>query len=47
METDRITFLVDRELKTQLKIIAAQQNKTITEIVISLIQEYVNENKQG
>jgi predicted HicB family RNase H-like nuclease len=45
METDKITFIVDKELKTQLKIIAVQQNKTITEIVTSLIQEYVNENK--
>lgn len=45
METDKITFVVDKELKTDLKIIAVKKNKTITEIVTTLIQEYVNENK--
>lgn len=45
METDKITFVVDKELKTDLKIIAVKKGKTITEIVTSLIQEYVNENK--
>ena len=45
METDKITFVVDKELKTQLKIIAVQKNTTITQIVTSLIQDYVNENK--
>lgn len=45
METDKITFVVDKELKTRLKIIAVKKNKTITEIVTSLIQEYVDENE--
>jgi len=45
METDKITFVVNKELKTQLKVIAAKKNMTITEIVTSLIEDYVDENK--
>lgn len=45
METDKITFVVDKELKTKLKVIAAKKNLTITEIVTSLVQDYVDKNE--
>ena len=45
METDKITFVIDKELKTELKLIAVKKSTTITEIMTSLVEDYVNENK--
>lgn len=43
MSTETITFNIDEELKMKLKIKALQEKKTITEILIDYITEYVKE----
>ena len=43
MSTETITFNIDEELKMKLKIKALQEKKTITEILIEYITEYVKE----
>ena len=45
MVNETITFNIDKDLKTELKIIAIKKDNTITDILNSLIQDYVNENK--
>lgn len=45
MEPSYIHFKIDKELKTELQIIALKQNTNITQLVTELIQDYVNENK--
>lgn len=45
MANDTITFSIDKDLKTELKLIAVKQNLTITEILTNFIQDYVDENK--
>lgn len=45
MTESKLHMTIDDELKTDLKIIAAKQHKTMSEIVIELISEYVTENK--
>ena len=44
MEDSFIHFKIDKELKTELQIIALKQNKTITSVLTDLINDYVNEN---
>ena len=43
--TTRMTFDIDEDLKTELKIIALKQKKSVKDILTELIQEFVNENK--
>jgi len=45
MSTETLTINIDKELKTELKIIALKNNTTVTEILTTYIQQYVNENK--
>ena len=45
METDKITFITDAELKKKLKIIAAKNDTTITNILNDFIRLYVSENE--
>lgn len=45
MATSRMTFDIDKELKTELQIIALRQDKPVKDILNDLIQEFVNENK--
>ena len=45
MVETKLHMSIDEELKTQLKIIAAKQHKTMSEIVTELIKKYVDENK--
>ena len=45
MSISRMTFDIDKELKTELQIIALKQNKSIKDILHDLIQDFVNENK--
>jgi predicted transcriptional regulator len=40
-----MTFDIDEDLKTELKIIALKQKKSVKDILTELIQEFVNENK--
>lgn len=45
MENDKITFVIDKDLKTKLKIIAVKNNTSITQIMLSLVNDFVNENE--
>ena len=46
MPLSRMTFDIDKELKTELKMIALQQDKPVKDILSELIRDFVNENKQ-
>ena len=41
-----LNFNIDKELRDQLKIIAVEQDSTVTEIITNLIKDYVAENKK-
>jgi len=43
MASDTITFNIDSDLKLEFKIKALKEKKTITEILIEYIKEYVKE----
>ena len=45
MAIETLTINIDKELKTELRLIAVREDKTLTDIVGELIQDYVNENK--
>ena len=45
MTISRMTFDIDKELKTELQIIALRQDRAVKDILNDLIQEFVNENK--
>ena len=45
MSTETLTINIEKDLKTELKIIAIKQHCTVTDILINLIQDYVDENK--
>ena len=45
MSKDTLTFSINKDLKTELKVIALRQDTTVTNILTELIQDYVNENK--
>ena len=44
MSKTKLTISIDEELKIQLKIIAIQEKKTVSEIISELVQQYINEN---
>ena len=45
MSTETLTINIDKDLKTELKVIAIRKHVTVTDILTDLIQEFVNENK--
>jgi len=45
MSETKLIANIDSELKTELKIIAAKQQRTMSEIVTELITEYIEKNK--
>ena len=45
MTNARMTFDKDKELKTELQIIALKQDRAVKDILHDLIQDFVNENK--
>lgn len=45
MSNETLTINIDKELKTELKIIALKQNTTVTDILLTFIQDFVNKNK--
>ena len=45
MAIETLTINIDKELKTELRVIAVKQDKTLTDIVNKLIQDFVDENK--
>lgn len=46
MPISRMTFDIDKDLKTELQIIALRQQRSVKDILNELIQGYVDENKQ-
>ena len=45
MSTETLTINIDKDLKTELKVIAIRKHVTVTDILTDLIQVFVNENK--
>lgn len=45
MNQVKISFLIDKELRTELNIIAKKQDTTVTAILTEFIEQFVNENK--
>jgi predicted transcriptional regulator len=45
MSNTTLTFTIDEDLKTELKVIALKQQRTVKDILAELIQEFVTENK--
>jgi predicted transcriptional regulator len=45
MTISRMTFDIDKELKTELQIIALRQDRAVKDILNDLIQDFVNKNK--
>ena len=45
MAIARMTFDIDKDLKTELQIIALRQDRNVKDILNELITEFVNENK--
>lgn len=45
MATETLSIKIDKELKTEFKIAALKQDVTITELLTTFIQQYVDENK--
>lgn len=45
MSETKLIANIDSELKTELKVIAAKQHKTMSEIIAELVKEYIENNK--
>lgn len=45
MDRVKISFYVPKQLRTELNVIAAKQDKTVTFILTELVEQYVSENK--
>jgi predicted transcriptional regulator len=41
-----MTFDIDKDLKTELQVIALRQDRSVKDILNELIQAFVDENKQ-
>ena len=46
MPISRMTFDIDKDLKTELQVIALRQDRPVKDILNELIQEFVDKNKQ-
>jgi len=44
-EHKNLVIQIDEDLRTDLRMVALKQKKTVKEIVTNLIKEYVEENK--
>ena len=45
MDQVKISFYAPKELRKELNIIAAKQDRTVTSILTELVEKYVSENK--
>ena len=45
MDRVKISFYVPKQLRTELNVIAAKQDKTVTSFLTELVEQYVSENK--
>ena len=46
MDKVKISFYAPKELRTELNIIAAKKDETVTNILTKLVEDYVRENKK-
>ena len=46
MEQVKISFLIDKSLRTELNVYAAKNDTTVTKILTDYIKELVNESKE-
>lgn len=44
MSKTNLNISIDEDMKIQLKIIAIQEKKTVSEIISELVQQYIAEN---
>ena len=44
-ETKQLVIEIDEDIRTELRMVALKQKKTVKEIVTNLIIEYIKENK--
>jgi len=44
-ETKQLIIEIDENIRTELRMVALKQKKTVKEIVTNLITEYIEENK--
>lgn len=44
-DMDRISVICDKDLKSRLRIHCANESCTMTDVVLQLIQEYLEENE--
>lgn len=45
MEQVKISFLIDKSLRTRLNVIAAKNDTTVTAILTDYIEKYVDKNE--
>jgi predicted HicB family RNase H-like nuclease len=45
MTKETLTFLIDKEIKIELKVLAVRQEKSLTQLLNEILTDYVNENK--
>ena len=45
MEQVKISFYAPKQLRTELNVIAAKQDRTVTSILTELVQDFISENK--
>ena len=45
MPKETLTFSIDKELKIELKVLAVRQEKSLTQLLNEIIENYVDENK--
>ena len=45
MPISRMTFDIDKDLKTELQIIALRQQRSVKDILNELVQDFVDKNK--
>lgn len=46
MEQVKISFYADKSLRTELNVIAAKQDCTVTSILTELVEKFISENKE-
>jgi hypothetical protein len=45
MTKETLTFLIDKDLKIELKVIAIRRETTLTKLLNEILEDYVDKNK--
>lgn len=45
MTKETLTFLIDKDLKIELKVIAVRRETTLTKLLNEILEDYVDKNK--